>query len=108
MGAPDNAWGQRPERALSAAVLRVDVAAVGSSTVDVKTAEGGTYDPFAAGAPVTVYGSGIRNAWDLVWHSNGRLYVPANGSAAGGSTPASPAPLPAACGRRVDDATAGD
>lgn len=102
MGAPDNAWGQRPERALGAAVLRVDVATIGAATLDVQTAEGGTYDPFGSGAPVTVYGSGIRNAWDLVWHSNGRLYVPTNGSAAGGSTPATPNPLPAQCARRLD------
>nr|MBA2277737.1 hypothetical protein [Chloroflexia bacterium] len=40
--------------------------------------------------PVTVFGSGVRNAYDLVWHSNGRLYVPTNGSAAGGNTPGSP------------------
>jgi hypothetical protein len=32
---------------------------------------------------------GVRNAYDLLWHSNGQLYVPANGSAAGGNTPAS-------------------
>jgi hypothetical protein len=31
----------------------------------------------------------VRNAYDLVWHSNGSLYVPTNGSAAGGNTPAS-------------------
>ncbi|MEJ7681270.1 MAG: T9SS type A sorting domain-containing protein [Segetibacter sp.] len=40
-------------------------------------------------APLTIYASGIRNAYDLVWHSNGSLYVPTNGSAAGGNTPAS-------------------
>jgi glucose/arabinose dehydrogenase len=107
MGAPDNAWGQRPERTLGAAVLRVDTSVLGSGPLDVKTADGGTYDPFAAGAPVTVYGSGIRNAWDLVWHSNGHLYVPTNGSAAGGSAPATPADLPAACTGRVDVATNG-
>ncbi|MEO6456283.1 MAG: hypothetical protein ABIN97_19555, partial [Ginsengibacter sp.] len=33
--------------------------------------------------------SGIRNAYDLVWHSNGNLYVPTNGSSPGGNTPAS-------------------
>ena len=38
---------------------------------------------------MTIYASGIRNAYDLVWHSNGSLYVPTNGSAAGGNTPAS-------------------
>src|SRR4029453_3088011 len=61
--------------------------------------DGGIYDPFAKDAAVTLYGEGIRNAYDLVWHSNGHLYVPANGTAAGGNTPASPPgvdpPIPA-------------
>ena len=52
--------------------------------------DGGIYDPFAPGAPVTLYGEGIRNAYDLVWHSNGHLYAPANGTAAGGNTPGTP------------------
>ena len=37
-----------------------------------------------------VFGQGVRNAYDLVWHSNGFLYVPTNGSAPG-NTPASDA-----------------
>ena len=92
MGAPDDAWGNRPERKLSAALLRVDVGALeadGLLPLDVKTEEGGTYDPYAAAAPVKVYASGLRNAYDLVWHSNGHLYVPTNGSAANGNAPAS-------------------
>ena len=37
----------------------------------------------------TVYtATGIGNAYDLVFHSNGQLYVPANRPAAGGNTPA--------------------
>ncbi len=52
--------------------------------------DGGIYDPFAPGAPVTLYGEGIRNAYDLVWHSNGHLYAPGNGTAAGGNTPGTP------------------
>jgi hypothetical protein len=52
--------------------------------------DGGIYDPHAPGAPVTLYGMGIRNAYDLVWHSNGHLYAPGNGTAAGGNTPGSP------------------
>ena len=40
-------------------------------------------------APVTIFAAGIRNAYDLVWHSNGYLYVPTNGTAYG-DTPASP------------------
>jgi hypothetical protein len=49
----------------------------------------GTYNPYASSSPVTIYASGVRNAYDLVWHPNGQLYVPANGSAAGGNSPAS-------------------
>lgn len=103
MGAADNTWGNRPERLLNAAVLRIDPAAITNPPLDVKTEAGGTYDPFAPNAPVTIYASGVRNAYDLVWHSNGQLYVPTNGSASGGNTPQSPNPLPEACAtRRID------
>ena len=51
---------------------------------------------------MTLYATGIRNAFDLVWHSNGHLYTGTNGSAAGGSTPASPATYPASCANRPD------
>ena len=95
MGAPDSAWGYRAEHLLNAAVLRLDLAAIGSTepfpaTIDVKTEDGGSYDPFAAGAPLTIHATGVRNAFDLVWHRNGHLYVPTNGSASGGSTPSTP------------------
>ncbi|MCA9980937.1 MAG: choice-of-anchor D domain-containing protein, partial [Anaerolineales bacterium] len=110
MGAPDNAWGNRPERTLSAATLRLDLTALNSLSLplDVQTQEGGTYDPFAPGAPLTIFASGVRNAYDLVWHSNGQLYVPANGSAGGGNAPGTPTVLPAVCQTRVDDAINGD
>lgn len=98
MGAADSTWGNRPERLLSAAILRLDPTVTG--VIDAKTAEGGSYDPYAAGAPLTVYATGVRNAFDLVWHRNGHLYAPTNGSAAGGSTPGTPTPLPASCTRR--------
>ena len=86
MGAPDNAWGNRSEHLLSGAILRIDTKAI-SGTLNVKTESGGTYNPFASGAPVTIYAEGVRNAYDGVWHRNGHYFVPANGSAAGGSTP---------------------
>ena len=107
MGASDSAWGLRPERVLSAAILRVNTGAITAPPVNVKTEEGGSYDPFAASAPVKLHATGVRNAFDLVWHTNGELYVPANGSAAGGNTPATPATLPSSCQRRIDAATAG-
>jgi glucose/arabinose dehydrogenase len=90
MGAPDQEWGFRPERLLTAAVLRLDTRAISRLPLDVRTEEGGHYDPFAPGAPLTIYASGIRNGYDLLWHSNGHLYVPVNGSAAGGNAPGTP------------------
>lgn len=89
MGAPDTAWGNRPETLLSAAVLQVDVAAIGAATLDVRT-EGvaSPYNPYAAGAAVKIYATGMRSGYDLLFHSNGHLYMGVNGSAAGGNTPA--------------------
>ena len=88
MGAPDDRWGMRPEHTLTAAVLRLDVAKMTRMPLDAKTGDGGTYDPSGPGAPLTVFATGIRNAYDLAWHSNGHLYAPLNASAAGGNTPA--------------------
>ena len=91
MGAPDARWGMRPEHKLTAAVLRLDVAKVKNPPLDARTDEGGAYDPAAPNAPLTVYATGVRNAYDLAWHENGKLYAPLNASAAGGNTPAPPA-----------------
>ncbi|PSR56915.1 hypothetical protein AHMF7605_27170 [Adhaeribacter arboris] len=104
MGSYDGSW-QRTESLLSAAVLRLDLVKLGSSTLDAKTTSNqnlintatasqlrlsdDSYNPYASNAPLTIYASGVRNAYDLVWHSNGQLYAPANGSAAGGNTPVS-------------------
>lgn len=102
MGAPDGAWANRHETVLSAAVLRLDPSKVGDDTVDVRTNDAGSYDPFAADAPLTIHARGVRNAFDLLWHSNGHLYVPTNGSAAGGNVPAVPDTLPETCKTRPD------
>jgi glucose/arabinose dehydrogenase len=89
-GSPDPEWGMRAERRLNATILRLDVAKWdGSKPIDVRTKDvGGTYDPAADGAPLTVYADGVRLAYDLVWHSNGSLYAPVNGSSPGGNAPA--------------------
>jgi hypothetical protein len=90
MGKADKSWGNRNECLLSAAVLRLDISKLAALPLDVKTRDGGgTYNPYAANAPLTIYASGLRNAYDLVWHTNGNLYIPTNGSTAGGNTPAS-------------------
>ncbi|QNF35502.1 Ig-like domain-containing protein [Adhaeribacter swui] len=88
MGLPDAAWGYRPERLLTAAILRLDIGLAQQQAlpIDVKTQDGGSYNPYAYNAPLKIYATGVRNAYDLVWHSNGQLYVPTNGSAAGGNT----------------------
>ncbi|MEM6314265.1 MAG: choice-of-anchor D domain-containing protein, partial [Planctomycetota bacterium] len=94
MGAADPTWSEadgtpRPERLLTAAILQIDVAAIGNGTVDVQTEDtANPYDPFAVDAPVKIYATGVRNAYDLLWHSNGTLYAPTNGSGPGGNTPA--------------------
>ncbi|HEX8914691.1 MAG TPA: PQQ-dependent sugar dehydrogenase, partial [Humisphaera sp.] len=89
MGRADPIWGYRAETPLSAAILRLDLKLLGTKTLSAITPDGGgTYNPNATGAPLTVYADGVRNVFDLVWHRNGSLYAPANGSAAGGNTPA--------------------
>lgn len=130
MGMPSGAWGNRSEVILSAAVLRVDVGILNTMVLPVNVATGipttpttlpdannfalndpglaanGLYNPQAPGAPVTLYATGIRNAYDLVWHSNGSLYVPANGSAGPAPIPQMPAnfaTLPQ-CQNRIDGA----
>jgi glucose/arabinose dehydrogenase len=89
-GAYDNSW-RRDEVPMSAAILVADVSRdprlFGPAPVNVNTDEG--YDPFAADAPVKVYATGTRNPYDLVWHTNGSLYVPVNESASG-NAPAGP------------------
>ena len=116
-GAPDPTWYNRQEHLLSSALLRIDLKLL-TQPINVQTEplpppgpapdggedagpppvfgpplppwDGGIYDPFAPDAAVTLYGEGLRNAYDLVWHSNGHLYAPTNGTAAGGNTPGSP------------------
>ena len=105
-GSTDATW-LRGESLLSAAVLRLDMKKLATVALplDVKTTANqgvinsapatsmrmsdGTYNPYSSASPLTIYASGVRNAYDLVWHSNGQLYVAANGSAAGGNSPAS-------------------
>ncbi len=88
-GDPDPIWGMRENHLLNATVLRLDIKHwTPGHVIDAKTKDaGGTYDPSAPGAPLTIYAYGVRQGYDLLWHSNGHLYVPVNGSAAGGNTP---------------------
>ncbi|HEX8324169.1 MAG TPA: Ig-like domain-containing protein [Tepidisphaeraceae bacterium] len=58
---------------------------------DVKTEDGGAYDPAAPNAPLTIHATGVRSAFKLLFHRNGHLYTGVNGAAGNeGNTPASP------------------
>lgn len=91
-GAPDNKWGLREERRLTAAVLALDPAKLPRRLpLDVTTPDGGgRYDPDAPSAPLTIHATGVRSGYDMLWHSNGRLYSAVNGAAAGGVVPEGP------------------
>jgi hypothetical protein len=92
MGAADATWHNRPEELLNAAVLKIDPNYTGKLPINVHTApiEGQAYSPAPPDAPVRLYATGVRNAYDLIWHSSGHLFAATNGSAAGGNTPESP------------------
>ncbi len=84
-------WLKREESLLAGTILRLDLGKLPQRLpIDAKTPEGGgTYNPFLADAPLQIYATGIRNAYDLLWHSNGELYVPVNGSMGKKNTPTS-------------------
>lgn len=87
-GDADETWGWRPEHLLSASILRLDLASLPAALpLDVRTDDGGDYDPFASGAALTIHATGVRLAYDLCWAADGRLYAPINGSSAGGNAP---------------------
>ncbi len=93
-GAPDKPWYYRPERLLTATLLQIDHTRTTGLPFNVQTEpyEGktGNYNPYAPNAPVKIYATGLRSCFDLVWATNGSLYVPCNGGSEGGITPASP------------------
>jgi len=90
VGSPDNKWGQRPERLLTAAILRLDLSKLKNPPVDTNT-DAGKYDPASPDAPLTIYATGVRSGFDILFHSNGTMYCSVNGAAAGGNLPERPA-----------------
>ncbi len=97
MGAPSYNFSFLPEYALSAAVLSVDLDAIGNTTYDLPTLDdedragvADLNDPFGGndgknqarlvpGGPVQVHSSGYRNPFDVLLHTNGHLYTVDNG-----------------------------
>ena len=105
MGAPSNNFVYLPEYALTAAILSIDLTALGNTTYDLPTLDDEDRegvvdfnDPFGGndgknqailvpGGPVQIYSSGWRNAYDVVMTEGGRLYAVDNGPNAGWGAP---------------------
>lgn len=100
MGAPSNNFAYLPEFALSAAILSVDLDAIGDTTYDIPTLDdedkpgADASDPFGGndgknqaiivpGGPVQVYAPGFRNPYDVIITESGRMYSVDNGPNAG-------------------------
>jgi len=97
MGAKSHNFALLPEYALSAAILSVDLDAIGNTTYDLPTLNDedragvdDANDPFGgndgknqaklvAGGPVKVHAPGFRNAYDVLLTQSGRLYTIDNG-----------------------------
>jgi glucose/arabinose dehydrogenase len=108
-GAPSEQFVLTPEYALSAAILSIDLAAIGERTYDLPTLDDPARsgpddagDPFGGAdgynqarlvpdGPVQVHTPGFRNPYDLVLTAAGELYTVDNGSNPGFGD----APLPA-------------
>ncbi|MGB3681952.1 MAG: malectin domain-containing carbohydrate-binding protein [Rubrobacteraceae bacterium] len=110
-GAPSANFAELPEYALSAAILEIDLEAIGDTTYDLPTLDDETRagnpdanDPFGGndgknqarivpGGPVQVYASGFRNAYDVLMAKSGKMYAIDNGGNAGwGDVPVNEGP----------------
>jgi N-acetylneuraminic acid mutarotase len=111
MGAPSHNFAKLPEYALSAAILSIDLNAIGNSTYDLPTLDDSARpgvddanDPFGGndgsnqaklvpGGPVQVFHAGFRNPYDLLITESGRYYTIDNGANAGwGGVPVNEGP----------------
>ena len=97
MGSPSNNFAELPEYALSAAILEVDLQAIGNNTYDLPTLDdedrpgiNDLNDPFGGNrgknqsiitvdGPVQVYAPGFRNAYDVLITERGLMYSWDNG-----------------------------
>lgn len=122
-GNPDSAWGMRKERLLSGAVLKLDLSKlpaalpldayttdnidiINSAPANSTSMSDGTYNPYAVNSPLTIFATGIRNTYDLLWHSNGWLYMPTNGTAGNNiNSPITPSTSSYKLARRIDGRT---
>jgi hypothetical protein len=110
-GAPSTNFALLPEYALSAAILKIDLGAIGNTTYDLPTLDDETRagnpdasDPFGGndgknqaklvpGGPVQVYASGFRNPYDVLISESGKMYTIDNsGNAGWGDVPINEGP----------------
>ena len=83
MGAPSTNLGFVPEYALSAAILSIDLNAIGEQTYDIPTLKdevfggqvGDNQAMIVPDGPVQIHSPGYRNAYDVLLTSAGRLYT---------------------------------
>jgi glucose/arabinose dehydrogenase len=101
MGLPSNNFAGLPEYALSAAIVEIDLQAIGNGTYDLPTLDdedragsNDKNDPFGGNngknmailennGPVDVYAPGFRNAYDIVLTEAGKMYTVDNGPNSG-------------------------
>ncbi len=100
LGGPKQGASETP---LSAAVLVADPRSFGQRPVNVNTDSPVRYDPYAKDAPVRLFATGIREAYDLCWHSNGQLYAGVNQNDTNEMSPANPARQLPAVPMRADE-----
>jgi hypothetical protein len=110
-GAPSNNFALLPEYALSAAIVKIDLNAIGNTTYNLQTLDDETRagnpdanDPFGGndgknqarivpGGAVQVYASGFRNPYDVLLTRSGNIYTIDNGGNAGwGNIPVNEGP----------------
>lgn len=106
MGVPSNNFAELSEYALSAAILEIDVNAIGNGTYDIPTLDdedrpgvNDANDPFGGNdgknqaklvqnGPVQIFATGFRNIYDITLTESGQLYTFDNGPNTGwGGTP---------------------
>jgi hypothetical protein len=96
-GAPSTFFSFLPEVNLSASVLRLNLNALPANTINAATGslEGSQTGAGEIPGVFEVYADGHRNGYDILWHSNGKLYLNDNGGNGGlGGTPGAPAGCP--------------
>jgi hypothetical protein len=110
-GAPSTNFAELPEYALSAAILKINLDAIGNTTYDLPTLDDETRagdpdanDPFGGndgknqakivpGGPVQVFAPGFRNPYDLLITRSGKMYTIDNsGNAGWGAVPVNEGP----------------